>query len=310
MTEYFKHPNKQLSIDHRNSVLLIGSCFSEHIGRKMQRVGFDVLSNPYGTIFHPIPLGNCLERISHSSERFLQQDDVWLSYDAASGVYALSENDLRNRLLELDLQLKQFLSVTKIVIITFGSAHGYRLKRDELIVANCHRQPSSLFVKELTDVAEMAEKWKAVLDVLKRNYPELTVLVTVSPVRYSRDGWIKNNRSKSRLLQLAEYLEETMEYVHYFPAYELVNDILRDYRYFEADGVHPNEQAVNAVWELFSDWFFSPDTKRIIQEAEEIRRMEEHRLLFPESRQAAIFHSQLQQKRESFLSLHPYIRWK
>lgn len=309
MIEQFSKPHTSISIDHKSPLLLLGSCFSEHIGDRLRQAGFDVLSNPYGTIFHPIPLANCLERLWNPTERLLQNEDVWLSYDAASALYALSEIELRNKIHEVDFQVKNILSSAKMLIVTFGSAHGYRLQEDGLIVANCHKKPASEFEKELTDVQQLADKWNQLINQLKAYFPELKIIITVSPVRYSRDGWVENNRSKARLIQLAEYLEGTFDTVHYFPAYELVNDLLRDYRYFEGDGVHPNEQAVNVVWELFSNWFFTEETKNIVAEAEKIRRMEEHKLLFPESRQAEKFRHQLQQKRESFLSLHPYVRW-
>lgn len=309
MTELFPKYGKSFTIDHKSPVLLIGSCFSDHIGKKLRLAGFDVLSNPYGTIFHPFPLANCLERIWHRQERFLLHDDIWLSYDAGSSLYALSQHDLKEKLEQTDHQVKTTIAAAKTLFITLGSAHGYRLKEDWSYVANCHKQPSAAFDKELTDLSELTDKWMVLLNKLVQNYPELNVVFTVSPVRYSRDGWLENSRSKARLIQLAEVLEATFDHVSYFPAFELVIDILRDYRYFEADGVHPNEQSILAVWKLFSEWFFTAETQSIVTEAEQIRGMEEHRLLFPESRQAALFKKQLQQKRESFLSLHPYIRW-
>lgn len=309
MTEQLIPTDSTIQIDHHHGIMLVGSCFSEHIGQRLKRFGFNVLSNPYGTIFHPIPLAACLDRQWTPSERFLQQDDVWLSFDTSSEIYALSETAFSSKLKERDMLVKSYLQQTKTLIITFGSAHGYRLKKDGMLVANCHKQSQDLFTKELSELTELEETWAATLYQLKAVYPDLHIVLTVSPVRYSRDGWVENNRSKARLIQLAEVLEKHFENVHYFPAYELIIDLLRDYRYFAADGVHPNDQAIDAVWRLFSDAFFSVTTKCIVSEAEQLRRMEEHRLLFPNSRQADKFRQQLNEKRESFLSLHPYIQW-
>lgn len=309
MTDQLLQTDSSLQIDHHQAIMLLGSCFTAHIGKRLQRAGFNVLSNPYGTIFHPVPLAACLERLWQTNNRFLQQEDVWLSFDAGSELYGLSEAALTNHFKERDALMNGHLLNTKTLIITFGSAHGYRLKQDGLLVANCHKQSHDLFSKELSEPGYLEETWSSILNRLKAVYPDLQIVLTVSPVRYSRDGWVENNRSKARLIQLAEVLEKHHEQVYYFPAYELVIDLLRDYRYFTADGVHPNDLAIDAVWSLFSDTFFSTSTKNIVADAEQLRRMEEHRLLFPDSRQAEKFRQQLNEKRESFLSLHPYIHW-
>lgn len=306
----FPKPDAFPLIDHSRPVVLMGSCFSEHISGLLKRSGFGVNSNPAGVVFHPVPIARFLiETLGQTqSERVLNRDDIWLSWDASSAVYTFSEITLKQRLESIRSVLLNDLKRASVLIITLGSAHGYHHLELNTIVANCHKSPKSTFDKVLSSVESMEEEWGRVLDILKNNFPDLRIVVTISPVRYTRDGWIENNRSKARLLELAGRLEERFG-VFYFPAYELVNDVLRDYRYFEADGVHPNAQAVEKVWDLFKSWFFNSETNTLVRQMEGLRRMEEHKPLFPGAKQTELFIQQFHEKRESFLSLHPFIIW-
>jgi len=300
-----------VSIDHHSPLLLLGSCFSEHIANELRKSGFSVLSNPFGVVFHPVPLARFIRESIEGTvtERIVQREDVFLSMDASSAVYSLSEAGLRSELAAIREEFRRTLMTARTLIVTFGSAHGYRLKtREEEIVANCHKIPQSSFHKALTPSEELLAEWTRTLELLNAFNPDLEVVFTVSPVRYSRDGWVENNRSKARLLLLTEALQQACG-VHYFPAYEIVNDLLRDYRYFEQDGVHPNGLATKQVWEVFADWYFDERTRQLVSEVQTLRRMESHRLLFPESAASAKFLENFHEKRESFLSLHPFIVW-
>jgi hypothetical protein len=306
----FPKPAGVAPIHYGKPVLLLGSCFSEHLGDRLRSAGFAVTGNPFGVVFHPVPLARFVAETlaDKQEERLLQRDDVWLSYDASSAVYSMSEKELTGKLEQLRTDFRQQLEHAGTLFITLGSAHGYRLKTNGVIVANCHKVPASDFEKELTETDELFDHWSDVVRSLQSDYPGLQIVFTVSPVRYIRDGWVENNRSKARLLELVERLQRQFS-VGYFPAYELVNDVLRDYRYFEADGVHPNQQAVAGVWELFQLWYLEGPAQAIVREMEGLRRMESHRLLFPESVKSAAFKQQFHEKRESFLSLHPFIIW-
>ncbi|MBI3238814.1 MAG: GSCFA domain-containing protein [Flavobacteriia bacterium] len=307
--QHFPRPINGLNVDHKQEISLLGSCFSTHLNGRLKRAGFRSVSNPFGVVFHPIALAQFIsESLNSSQEHLLCSDDVWLSWDAGSEVYAMSEQELDTKIRTIRSEFKQAIERSECLIITLGSAHGYRLKSTGQLVANCHKQPGALFEKELTEVAEMTAVWQQTLSQLKERFPKLKVIFTISPVRYSRDGWVENNRSKARLFELVEQLQNDFR-VEYFPAYELINDILRDYRYFEPDGVHPNQLAVDEVWKLFRRWYFNAETTAITEELEALRKMEEHRLLFPESEKARQFQLSFQKKRESFLSLYPFISW-
>jgi GSCFA family len=306
---YFPKPFDALDLKHGDSIVQLGSCFSTSISERLRQAGFKVLDNPNGVIFHPLALGKILENALNDQVNLelVQKDDVFLDYHSSSSIYGLSEAELIEKVTRAKENLQIALQDAKLLTLTFGSAHGYRLKTNGKLVANCHQQPGVFFDKECTKAQYLSSYWKPLIAQLKERYPQLTILTTISPVRYSRDGWVENNRSKAQLIQLCADLVECG--LVYFPSYEVNIDLLRDYRYFEKDGVHPNELAVDEVWELFQSWFFNEETKAVIEELLQLRSMENHRLLYPESEKAKQFVKQFQQKRESFLSLHASILW-
>lgn len=296
-------------IQHGDSIVQLGSCFSTNMSAWFRKAGFKVLDNPLGVIFHPVPLAKQILMAFGKTEwsEFVQKEDVSLSYDASSTLYAMNAPELERLMNHQLKELKESLEKASILIVTFGSAHGYRLKSSGNIVANCHQQAQSTFDKELSDAGKMLPIWHLALNELRKANPSLQVIFTVSPVRYVRDGLIADSRSKSELFRLVSLLSG--DQIHYFPAYELVNDILRDYRYFETDGVHPTDQATQFVWDFLKQELFLDRTNEIIEELMKIRKMEEHRLLYPESKKAAEYQTNLKQKRESFLSQYPVVVW-
>lgn len=286
----------------------LGSCFSTHMTYWFKRVGFRVLDNPLGVIFHPVPLAKQILLAFGKAEisAFVQKEDVFVSYDASSTVYAMSASGLEELMKQQLVELKHALEKAQLLIVTLGSAHGYRLKASGELVANCHQQPSSVFQKELTSAEELHPIWQQAITELKQVNPGIQIVFTVSPVRYVRDGLLENTLSKAALFHLVSLLKQS---VTYFPAYELVNDVLRDYRYFETDGVHPSGQAAEFVWDFLKQELFPEPTLEVIAEILKLRQMEEHRLLYPESKKAAAYRDSVKQKRESFLSQYPVVVW-
>lgn len=296
-------------IEHGDSIVQLGSCFSTQMTFWFKRAGFQVLDNPLGVIFHPIPLAKQILLVFGKAElsEFVQKEDVFVSYDASSTLYAMSSSGLKNQIQEQLQILRTSLSRAKLLVVTLGSAHGYRLNTSGNIVANCHQQPQTLFGKELSKADEMSVDWNLALTELKQVNPGIQIVFTVSPVRYIRDGLMENSLSKSELFRLVSLLKNNS--VSYFPSYELVNDVLRDYRYFEMDGVHPSDQATEFVWDFLKQELFSEQTNELILEIMKLRKMEEHRLLYPESKKAEAYLAAVKQKRESFLSQNPVVVW-
>ncbi|MFM6934827.1 MAG: GSCFA domain-containing protein [Flavobacteriales bacterium] len=294
------------NLSHGQSCVFLGSCFSDELGQIVRGHGFESLVNPGGTIFHPLALAKllrwCFEE--QKSLRTFQEDDLFFSWDLAGTVFGMSENELQEKIVKLRLDLKQSLLTASHVFVTFGTAWAYRLKTDDEIVANCHKQASTLFDKEDSSVDELVFHWQEIAFLLKEVNPSVQLIFTVSPVRHLKDGFIENNRSKARLLLAVEALTK-IDQVHYFPAYEFVIDQLRDYQYFKPDGVHPNELAIQALWQFFQDCFFQEETKKLIQEWWSIRQAEQHKIMYPKS-QAARKHLESTMKRKAqFLAAHP-----
>lgn len=303
------HQQNFPKIQHGDSIVQLGSCFSTNMTYWLKRAGFQVLDNPLGVIFHPDPLAKQILLAFGKAEfnEFVLKEDVFVSYDASSTLYSMSSAGLEE-LIKNQLQvLRQSLEKAKLLIVTFGSAHGYRLKESGKLAANCHQQPQALFEKKLTVAEEMYLPWGQAIQELQTINPGIQIVFTVSPVRYIRDGLMENSLSKSELFRLASLLKK--DSIHYFPAFELVNDVLRDYRYFEADGVHPSDQATEFVWDFLKQEIFSDQTNELIAEIMKLRKMEEHRLLYPESRKAEEYQNVVKQKRESFLSQYPVVAW-
>jgi hypothetical protein len=297
-------------IDHHKKVLLLGSCFSDEIGGKFRFYGFDTRSNPFGTIFHPEPIARFIEMClqEEPTERIFQREDIFLSWDAGSTIYSTIEMELRKGLAKIRADWKSNLCTSDILFVTFGSAWAYRLFEDDQLVANCHKIPGNQFRKELSELEVLSIHWKKVIETLNRINPDLQIVFTVSPVRHSKDGLIENNQSKAILLLLSAELAKEKN-CHYFPSYELVIDVLRDHRFFKEDMVHPNEQAINFVWEQLEKATMSHATFQLCDRILKLRLAQSHRLLHPESSSSKDHKDRTEQNLQCFLKEHPEISW-
>lgn len=297
-------------IDHHQKILLLGSCFSDEIGGKFRYYGFNKASNPLGTIFHPEPLAQFIDGClnDHSLDRVFQREEIFLTWDAASTVYSTSEIDLRINLSAIRAEWKENLKTSNYLFVTFGSAWSYRLLEDDQIVANCHKMPGSLFKKELSDLKALVTRWKRIVALMNKVNPDLQIVFTVSPVRHSKDGLVQNNQSKAILLLLAAELAKQKN-CHYFPSYELVIDLLRDHRFFKEDLVHPNDQAINFVWEQLSSATMSQSTVQLCDRILKFRLAHAHRSLHPESSASQDHKDRTEQNLQFFLEEHPEISW-
>lgn len=236
----------------------LGSCFSERMGECQRRSGFHSFSNPFGTIYNPYSLRLNLETIvqseGDSSFDILRQDDRFYWWQAHHLLSENSESKLTERILSVAKEHKSYLEKCNYICITPGTAFVYRLKDSGQIVGNCHKVPGSNFIKELLTVAECVTELRKCINLVRHINPTIQIIFTVSPVRHLRDGFTGNSRSKARLIDAVMELEA--DFVHYFPAYELLLDDLRDYRFYTEDMIHPNDIAVKYIYEKFFDQFF------------------------------------------------------
>jgi len=294
---------------HQQPKMLIGSCFSDEIGRILAQNGFDCLCNPGGTLFHPLAIACLLNWAldEPSPLRHFQRHDVFLSWDLSGTFYAMSATAFEQKTNALHQNLRNYLQRSSHLIITFGTSWAYFLPEDQQLVANCHKAPAKTFRKELTEEAVMKVEWLRLVERLAAQNPQQRLIFTVSPVRHIKDGLIENNRSKARLLLLTEHLS-TLPNCTYFESYELVIDVLRDHIYFKEDGVHPNQKAINEVWELFQSQMLDQKTQQLLKEWAAIQKSKSHRLLYPESIQAKQLQSELIEKERVFLKKHPFFK--
>lgn len=297
-------------IQHGDQIVLIGSCFSNEIGLLLENNGFKINSNPFGTIFHPIPSAKLiLDSINEKQENtIVQRKDLYFSWNAAGTIFQYSEAELNSLLNQIKSQFRKDLLESKFLFITLGSAIGYVHNQLNEIVANCHKLPSNAFSKSLTDAESMAEIWSETLIQLKAFNPDLQVIFTVSPIRHIKDGLIENNRSKARLFELIEKLNTNFS-LHYFPSYEIVLDELRDYRFFKSDGMHPSELAIQYVWERLTETMMSAETQKLCQEIVQLRQMENHQSLYPKSVEHQEFLLKTNEKIQQFLVNNPSVIW-
>ena len=306
-TEYQSESIKH-SITHNDKCMLFGSCFSQNIGQKLNDHGFNSIINPTGILYNPgsinkminILLGN----IELDSSRFLQRQDHTFHYDFHSDFHASTEDSFNFGLQQLQSAFQEEWKNTKTLIITLGTAWVYDYKGQ--FVANCHKEDSTNFKKRLMTISEISSHLKDLFSIAKES--GIKLIFTVSPVRHIKDGIVENQRSKAHLISAIHQLISIFPDVEYFPSYEIVLDDLRDYRFYKDDLVHPNQQAIDYIWKKFSETYFSDDTKNICKQFSKIRKMQEHRPLFPDSPENRKFQEQLNEKMKTFQKEFPEIR--
>ena len=306
----FAIPEAVLQTSHKDSIVLLGSCFSDEMSGKLSAAGFSVLANPFGTLFHPVALVNVLNASldESTSVDVLERDGLFFSWDSAGRIYGHSEVELIERITKTRTTVKKAIGEADLLVITFGTAWGYRHADLDKLAGNCHKAPASTFTKELSLLQPMAENWMKLLDRLHAFNPELKVVFTVSPVRHKKDGLIENNRSKARLIELVHWLTEEAE-VHYFPAYEILIDELRDYRFYAKDLIHPSEEAIQYIWERFQRFALTPEAQELGRRVVSIRQSLEHKSLHPGSTADQERLKRAEQRRDELLAAHPELAW-
>lgn len=282
----FEYPTSAHPISHQSKILSMGSCFAQTIGKKMTDAKFDVLVNPFGTIFHPHNLAELLDHALFNDpmdeEGILEMEGLFLHYSTHSDLVENSSDELKKNYDQRLRLTKTYLEKGTHLILTLGTAWIYEHESFGR-VANCHKQPQKLFKKQLSKLEEMEMGLWHVLDNFSRVYPQLKIILTVSPVRHIKDGIPENQLSKSLLRVLCANLERRMSSVSYFPAYEIMMDELRDYRFYKSDRIHPTEEAENYIWDKWKSTVFSPETQSKVTEIQKVRLELSHRPFNPES---------------------------
>ncbi|AFL84870.1 GSCFA family protein [Belliella baltica DSM 15883] len=301
-TTSFDIPEFQPKINHQSSLYAIGSCFSTMIGEKLHDRKFNVLNNPFGTLFNPISITQVLEdallEMPVNTDMVLIRDAVYLHFGMHSDVSGYSKDSLERLIHKKQQQTKKQLENATHLLITFGTAWVYEYGSSGQIVANCHKQPGDLFEKRLLNLEEIHKTYIGFINMYREFNPNANIILTVSPVRHTKDGIPENQLSKSLLRLACHDIAESFDHVHYFPSYEIMMDELRDYRFYKSDMIHPTEQAEDYIWEHFKNSWIDPKSFTTIQEVESIRRELAHRPFNPDSPAHMKFLENLQKKLE------------
>lgn len=269
-------PKSALQIQHTDRIMLLGSCFADEVGAQFVRGGFDALVNPFGTLYNPSSIAAILQRCitpAESTEIFEDNDGIWHSWLHHSKFSAHSRAELQEKINAATQTASQYLRTADVLIITFGTAIIYRLQSDGMLVANCHKQPDSLFTRHRLSPSDITDQWQPLLLALHDINPHLHIIFTVSPIRHKRDGYHINQISKGILLQAVDELVGAS----YFPSYEILLDELRDYRFYADDMIHPSPLAVQYIWQRFQDTYFSPQTIDAVLKANKEYARSQHR---------------------------------
>ncbi|MDB5210409.1 MAG: hypothetical protein JWQ30_1236 [Sediminibacterium sp.] len=322
MKFHFEFDIKKLSrpVQHQHSLLLIGSCFTENMGEKLRKHKFNLSGNPNGILFNPVSvaeaLGSYIENKKISTGDIFQHNETWHSWKHHSRFSGITAQDCVQKINDSTTGAHTYLKTADHLLITLGSAWLYTLTEDAAnaitgsVAANNHKAPAGWFQKRLMSAEEVVNVLDETLKKLFAFNPGLQVIFTISPVRHLREGVIENNRSKAVLIQAVHQLVEQYEALYYFPAYELVIDDLRDYRFYAEDLVHPNYQATQYVWEKFINACMSEETRNLMKEIAEINLAFQHKPFNSLTGQHQHFMESYLNKTKNLQEQHPYLDLK
>ena len=303
-----KHPG---AITHDSAIMMLGSCFSDNMAEQLSRRLFNVKANPFGTLFNPASISQTLQRIA-SRKHFCENEifksgNLYRSNDCHSSLCDISADNMLDILNQEIDSSAEFLYKATDVFLTFGTAWIYELKETGKIVANCHKQHPNMFARRKMSIDETETQIKNAIEAIKSVNPKAKIWLTVSPVRHLADGAHENNLSKATLLLASENVSKQTDII-YFPSYEIVLDELRDYRFFSSDMCHPSDMAVNYIYEVFSEAYFSQDTIELATKCEKLTRRMSHRPMTADNDAFEQFKKETILQQEKLLSLHPQLK--
>ncbi|WP_459211425.1 GSCFA domain-containing protein [Aquimarina rhabdastrellae] len=304
---------KEPKIDYHSQLTLIGSCFVENVGEKLEYYKFQNLQNPFGILFHPKAIETFLWMVSnedeYTPEDLFFHNELWHCFDAHSCMSGVDKQQMLERLNGALKTTKAQLTSTTHVIITLGTAWVYRLKALDMLVANCHKIPQNEFTKELLSIKDITDSLNHIVYLIKKLNKAANVIFTVSPVRHIKDGFIENTRSKAHLISAIHEVIAAQPELNYFPSYELMMDELRDYRFYKDDMIHPSSIAVDYIWEKFQESWIAIESYATMKAVATVQRGLQHRPFQENSRQHQQFLHKLEFKKNHLQEKHPHINW-
>ncbi len=282
----FEVDKAPFSLSIREEVILMGSCFSENIGAKLAGHKFKVLVNPFGVIYNPISIFKTLQQSVNPQppqERIVEANHIYHHWDTHSDLSDPSREALILKLRTQRELTRTMLSQASTLVLSPGTSWVYRHQSDHAIVANCHKVPQKEFTKELLTVDQITQCYSETISLVRSVNPRINVVLTISPVRHVRDGLVENNQSKAILIEAVRQIIANDAKASYFPSYEILIDVLRDYRFYKEDLIHPNDQAIDYIWEKFGLSYFDIETQNFIKEWGKLAKSMNHRPFHPET---------------------------
>lgn len=302
-------------IDYHSKIVSVGSCFAVNISQKLKEFQFQQSVNPLGILFHPVAIARLID-FAVENKTFTEEDvffhnEIWSCFDAHSDMNELDKQDIIDALNKKSKQFRQNIAEATHGIITFGTAWVYRKIDTQQLVANCHKVPQKEFTKELLSVEDCKNAIASIEKGIRKLNPNIQIIYTISPVRHIKDGMVENQRSKSHLIAaLHEHLDSFSKKNYYFPSYELVMDEMRDYRFYGKDLIHPNEYAIDYIWEKFVEHAIDPAILPTMKLVDEVQKGLAHRPFNPYTEAHQKFLDKLAQKLDVLLEQYPFMNFR
>ncbi len=296
---------------YQTPTLAIGSCFAENIGARLSDLRFNVSINPFGILYNPISIANCINYLmtntAFTEKDIFEHQGLWHSWQHHGKFSNSKKAEILRGVNDSLSEARQFFTKANRLIVTLGTAHVFVENQSNTVVANCHKMPAAHFHRKTLSVEDIVASLSRVFNKIAAQKPDFQIIITVSPIRHIRGGLIENQRSKAILLLATHALCEQFSNVHYFPAYEIMMDDLRDYRFYEADMIHPTRQAIDYIWQVFSDTYFTNETKKIMDDVHKVNLMRQHRPLHPDTEGYQQFVNSLKKKEVELVAKYPIL---
>lgn len=295
------------TVRYGDGLLFLGSCFADEVGQLCRGLGFDAMVNPFGVLYNPASIAQSVERL-HSGKPFTQEDVIevgegqYCTFSHNTAFWNNSASALLEQINQSLAEAHKHFESSRWVVISLGTSWAFRNANQ--YVSNCHKLPAARFERVFLSVEQSVQY----LTEIVRQHPEKHFIFTVSPLRHLKDGLHENQLSKSALLLAVDAVCKAFGNAHYFPAYEILLDELRDYRFYKEDMVHPTDQAVRYIWERFADFAINQEEKPAMKAAAELRQMLQHRPLFPDSEAFKKFEQQREKKLEELKRDYPAVQ--
>jgi len=302
-------PASEIKIDHTSGIFLIGSCFADNIGSRLKSLKFRVEHNPFGVLYNPVSiktdLGLLLDKKVFSESDLYWFDNRWISFNHYTLFSGSDKTACLQKINDSIVSAAEMLANARFLFITFGTSWVYEFLKTGKIVANCHKIPAGEFRRFLLSAEDIVKDYDMLLSRLRSFNPDLNIVFTLSPIRHWKDGAVGNQLSKSILLVAIHQLVDKYEFTHYFPAYEILMDELRDYRFYAKDMFHPSDAALEYIWEKFTGTFVSPESIRIMTEIEKIIKARNHRPVNTDSVEFLKFKDRIRKQIDVILKKYP-----